>query len=84
MGKNNLKAIRQKQGYSLQKLSELCGHSRSVLWELEQPFANPTLKTAYAIAGVLGVSVTEIWPNTAEIIEETVTIRRVVNSHDRP
>jgi DNA-binding XRE family transcriptional regulator len=77
---NNLKSIREKCGYSLQELGDMCGRSKGLMWELEKPSANPTLKTAYALSRVLGVEVTDIWPNTVEIVEETITVRRVVHN----
>ena len=45
--------------------------------QLEKDSANPQLSTAYVIAGVLNVDVTEIWPNEIEIIVETTTVRRL-------
>lgn len=77
---NNLKTLREKSKYSLQELGDVCGRSKAHIWELEKPSANPTLKTAYALSKVLGVEVTDIWPNTVEIIEETITVRRVVHN----
>lgn len=77
---NNLKTLREKCGYSLQTLGDMCGRSKAQMWELEKPGANPTLKTAYAISMVLGVAVTDIWPNTVQIVEETITVRRVVHN----
>jgi len=74
---NNLKYLRKKAGYSLQALGDLCCRSKGQMWELERTTANPTLKTAYAISKVLGVDVYAIWPNTVEIVEETITVRRV-------
>lgn len=50
------------------------------MWTLEKATSNPTLKTAYTIAKVLGVEVTDIWPNTVEIVEETITVRRAVHN----
>lgn len=50
------------------------------MWELEKSAANPTLRVAYAISKVLGVEVTDIWPNTTDVIEETITVRRVVHN----
>lgn len=39
--------------------------------------SDESLLRAYTIAAVLGVAVTDIWPNEVEIVEETVTVRRV-------
>lgn len=77
---NNLKALRKESGCSLQELGDMCGRSKAQMWQLEKPTANPTLKTAYAIAKILGVDVTDIWPNTVEIAETTIVVRRVVRN----
>lgn len=74
---NNLSKLRKEAGLSSQQLGYACGKSRQTIYQLEQPEANPMLKTAYAIAEVLDVEVTEIWPNPFEVVEETVTIRRI-------
>jgi len=74
---SNLKQFRKDAGLTLQELSDMCGKSKAHTWELEKETANPTLKTAYAIAKILNKTVYELWPDTTEIIEETVIIRRV-------
>ena len=73
--KNNLKQLRVEAELSLQGLGDLCDRSKAQLHELEKDTANPTLKTAYSIALVLGKDVTEIWPNDLEF--EEVVIRRI-------
>lgn len=74
---NNLKAHRQKAGLSLQGLADCLGCSRTNIWEQEKATANPTLKTAYSIAAVLDVPVTDIWPPQIQVVEETITVRRL-------
>ena len=76
--KRRLKEFRTEAGYSLQYLGDMCGVTKSHLHELEKNGgSSPTLKTAYAIAKVLDKTVYEIWPDTTEIITETITVRRV-------
>lgn len=75
--KNNLKQLRKAAGFSLQQLGDMCGKSKVAIHHLEKDVANPTLKTAYGIALVLDISVTDIWPNNLKIITETITIRRI-------
>lgn len=75
---NNLKTLREAAGLSLQALGDMCGRSKGQVWELEKESANPTIKTAYAVAKVLGISVYDIWPDQTKIIEEIITVRRVV------
>lgn len=74
---NTLKQLRNKAGYSLEELGGMCGRSKAHMHELEKATANPTLKTAYSIAKVLDVSVYDIWIDTTEIVEETITVRRI-------
>jgi len=76
--KNNLKKYRKKAGFTHQKLADECGLSKSHVWEIEvKQTSSPTLKTAYAISAILGVTVFDIWPNTVEIVEEIITVRRI-------
>ena len=74
---NNLKKLREKAKLTLQELGDMCGRSKTRIWELEQDEPNPSLRTAYALAKVLNESVYDIWPDTTEIEVEKVTIRRV-------
>lgn len=75
--KSNLKRLRNEAGYTLQQIGDMCRRSKAQMHELESDRANPTLKTAYAVSKVLSIPVEEIWPNEIEIVEETVTIRRI-------
>jgi transcriptional regulator with XRE-family HTH domain len=79
---NPLKNARTKANLSLQDLGNLCGMSRAALCLLERPEANPTLKTAYKIARVLGESIYILFPDRTEIVEETVTVRRVATTKE--
>ena len=75
---NNLKIIRNELGLSLEKLGDMCGMSKSHIYQLEKSNSSPTLKTAYLISAVVGKTVYQIWPDTTEIVEETITVRRVI------
>ena len=75
---NNLHKLLIARGYSLQEFAHMCGLSKNHIWQLGKSLANPTLRTAYIISKVLGVELEEIWPNTVEVVEETITVRRVV------
>ena len=75
--KGNLKKFRTDAGLSLQELGDMCGTSKGHMHELESDKANPRLLTAYGVAAVLEEEVTDIWPNTVTIVEETITVRRV-------
>jgi len=75
---NRLKELRNAEELSLQQLGDMCGRSKAHIHELEKQGANPTIKTAYMIAKVLDKSVYDIWPDTTEIVEETIIVRRVL------
>lgn len=75
--KSNLKKFRRKAGITQEELGDMCCISGSIICRLEGVRANPTLSTAYSIAKVLDKSVEEIWPNTVEFVEETITVRRI-------
>lgn len=76
--KSHLKQFRSEAGYSLQELGDMCGLSKAHLHDLEKDTGScPKLSTAYAIACVFGKTVYEIWPDTTEVVTETITIRRV-------
>ncbi len=77
---NKLKKIRKDTGLTLQELADMYGGTKSHCWALERGDSTPTLSTAYAIAKVLDSDVYAIWPDTTEIIEETLIIRKVVNN----
>jgi DNA-binding XRE family transcriptional regulator len=76
--KNNLKLYRGEAQLTLSGLGDLCGITKGHIHGLEKGINCPTIKTAYLLANALGKSVYDIWPDTTEIIEETVTIRRCV------
>ena len=76
--KNNLTKFRKAANLSLQGLSDICGVSKPHLHDLEKETGScPKLSTAYGISSVLGKTVYEIWPDTTEIIEETIIVRRI-------
>lgn len=75
---NRLKEHRKAAGLTLQELADACGTSKGHLHCLEGPNGNPALRTAYKIAAVLGKSVTEIWPDTTKVVEQVITVRRVI------
>ena len=76
--KSNLQKIRKEAKLTLQGLGDICGVTKSHLHDLEKETgSSPKISTAYAISNVLGKTVYEIWPDTTEIIEETITVRRI-------
>lgn len=76
--KSNLKRLRQDSGFTLQGLGDMCGISKAHLHDLEKETGSaPKITTAYAIAKVLNKSVYEVWPDTTEVVEETIIVRRI-------
>lgn len=55
-----LRGLRTQRGWSLEKLSSICGVSRSMLSQIERREANPTVAVALAIARALGVTLDEL------------------------
>lgn len=76
--KNKLREFRKRHGLSLQALADMYGGTKSHCHALEKGKSAPTLTTAYAIACVLGSTVYEIWPDETRVVEEQITVRRVV------
>lgn len=75
---NNLKALRKAEGLSLDVLGRAAGSSKAYMWDLEQVDGPiPGLFMAYKIANILNLTVYQIWPDTIEIIEETIIRRKV-------
>ena len=60
-----IRALRAQRGWSLSRLSGLCGVSRSMLSEIERGQANPTVAVALAIATALGMSIDALVAPTA-------------------
>lgn len=75
--KNNLKLLREARKLSQKEFADLLGMHKNNISAFEIGVRSPRLATAYTIAKILNVEVTAIWPNTVEVIEETVIIRRV-------
>jgi transcriptional regulator with XRE-family HTH domain len=55
-----VRALRAQRGWSLERLSDLCGVSRSMLSQIERSEANPTVAVALAIATAFGISLDEL------------------------
>ncbi|MEY9976293.1 helix-turn-helix domain-containing protein [Lysinibacillus sp. RC79] len=74
----NLKAIREKEKLSLEKVSQLCGVSKTMIGQIERGESSPTLTTIWKIANGLKVSFTTLinnpQPDTEIIVREDVQI----------
>ncbi|ASS68440.1 Helix-turn-helix [Paenibacillus sp. RU4T] len=56
----NLKKIRKARAYSLDKLSELTGVSKTMLAQIERADSNPTITVLWKIASGLRISVSDL------------------------
>ncbi|MBS1677479.1 MAG: helix-turn-helix transcriptional regulator [Actinobacteria bacterium] len=57
---DRVRSMRTKRGWSLEKLGDASGVSRSMLSQIERNEANPTVMVALSIAKALGVSLDEL------------------------
>jgi transcriptional regulator with XRE-family HTH domain len=75
---DRVKELRQKKGWTLDRLSESCGVSRSMLSQIERNGVNPTVAVALRIAQAFGIALGSLVdaPSVAAKIE-------VVRSGDR-
>jgi len=74
----NLKMIREKEKLSLEKVSQLCGVSKTMIGQIERGESSPTLTTIWKIANGLKVSFTTLinnpQPDTEIIVREDVQL----------
>ena len=56
----NLKQIREDRGFSLDKMSEITGVSRSMICQIERGESSPTLATIFKITNSLKISLSEL------------------------
>lgn len=62
--KNRIKELRQTAGLSQDALAKACGVTRQTVNAIENNKYDPTLSLAFSLAGVLGVTVDELFqPN---------------------
>ncbi|MGC9219835.1 MAG: helix-turn-helix domain-containing protein [Solirubrobacteraceae bacterium] len=57
---SQVRLLRRQRGWSLERLGQACGVSRSMLSQIERNDANPTVAVALAIASALGVTLDEL------------------------
>ena len=74
----NLKAIREKEKFSLEKVSQLSGVSKAMIGQIERGESSPTLTTIWKIANGLKVSFTSLindpQPDTTVVLKENVKV----------
>jgi transcriptional regulator with XRE-family HTH domain len=74
---NNLRDLRASLKLSVKDLAERTGIPVPTIKYLERSHSNPTLRLAYRVAAVLGLTVMDIWPDPNEVAEEVITVRRI-------
>lgn len=62
----NIRSIREKQGYSLRALAERCGLSTNAISLIERGENSPTVSSLHLLAKALGVSITDFFQNGQE------------------
>lgn len=68
-----IRELRQKEGYTLEKLAELTASSKSYIWELENKNPpRPSAEKVTRIAGVLGVTADYLMSKSREAPSESV------------
>ncbi|MFC3052299.1 helix-turn-helix domain-containing protein [Kordiimonas pumila] len=71
-----VKELRIAKGYSLDKLAELTGSSKSYIWSIENPQPkkkmNPSAEKVSKISQVLGVTSTYLLDDTATLDDSTL------------
>ncbi|MEN1934393.1 XRE family transcriptional regulator [Paenibacillus sp. 102] len=74
----NLKAIREKEKLSLEKVSQLSGVSKAMIGQIERGESSPTLTTIWKIANGLKVSFTSLinnpQPDTTVILRNEIQV----------
>ncbi|WP_107923909.1 helix-turn-helix domain-containing protein [Lysinibacillus parviboronicapiens] len=74
----NLKAIREKEKLSLEKVSQLSGVSKTMIGQIERGESSPTLTTIWKIANGLKISFTTLinnpQPDTKVILRDEVQV----------
>lgn len=73
---NNLKEYRKRRSYTLQKLADCVGSSKSYIWELENKKSSPSLRISYAISRALGVNIADIFPDDQVYDQEIIKVVR--------
>lgn len=63
---SNLKKLREKHAYSLEKMSEITGISKTMLYQIEKAETNPSVNTLYKISNSLKVSLSSLLANNIQ------------------
>ena len=74
---NNLKEIRESADISIRDLHERAGVAQGMIRQIESGGDIISLRDAYAISEVLGVTVYDVWPMMLKVETKEVVVRQV-------
>jgi len=77
----NIRILRNKKGYSILKVKELTGLSKSTISELETDKTSPTVETLQKIARALQLEVEELFKNPSFIAPGSDNIEKVTKEN---
>lgn len=81
---SRIKELRDKKGYTLEKLAELTQSSKSYIWELENKSPpRPSADKVSKIANKLGVTIDYLIGNEASITVESATDARFYRKYQK-
>ena len=81
---SKIKELREKKGYTLEKLAELTGSSKSYIWELENKNPpRPSADKVSKIAEQLGVTIEYLMDEEANITVESATDARFYRKYQQ-
>jgi len=81
---DKIKELRDKKGYTLEKLAELTDSSKSYIWELENKAPpRPSAEKVSKIAEQLGVTIEYLLDNQASITVENATDARFYRKYQQ-
>ena len=77
--------LRKEKGFTLSRLAEIAGISKSTLSAIESGDVNPTISTLWAIADALNVPFGELLPEEFKEVDESgITVRLIERSEGEP
>lgn len=81
---DNVRRIRNNKGFSMEKIRELTGLSKSTISELETNKSNPTSDTLQKIADALEVDITDFYADLDGNSNKTNTSKEIPNNFSTP
>lgn len=66
--KNNIKKLRKLKGITLEQLADIAGLATSSLCDIQNQKQEPSISSAYRIAGALNKSVYQVFPDEYKVV----------------